>query len=146
MSPYKTQNYFVKQTSSAHPIRFHYSIFSHYDIIIFPSPRFRVDGGGGLWGYVLIISMTYFLFCKSKPSISTYAHNFLQIASYLAKLQNNCLPNTKQQLAKELYINIHIHRALVDINVYSSFLSRSVPRTQKKIRLQWSCNIYMLTN
>ena len=46
MSPYKTQNYFVKQTS-AHPIRFHYSIFSRYDIIIFPSPRFRVDGGGG---------------------------------------------------------------------------------------------------
>ena len=142
MSPYKTQNYFVKQTS-AHPIRFHYSIFSRYDIIIFPSPRFRVDGVGG---YVLIISMTYFLFYKSKPSISTYAHNFLQIASYLAKLQNNFLPNTKQQLAKELYINIHIHRALVDINVYSSFLSRSVPRTQKKIRLQWSCNIYMLTN
>ena len=141
MSPYKTQNYFVKQTS-AHPIRFHYSIFSRYDIIIFPSPRFRVDGGG----YVLIISMTYFLFCRSKPRISTYAHNFLQIASYLAKLQNNFLPNTKQQLAKELYINIHIHRALVDINVYSSFLSRSVPRTQKKIRLQWSCIIYMLTN
>ena len=130
MSPYKTQNYFVKQTS-AHPIRFHYSIFSRYDIIIFPSPRFRVDGGVG--GYVLIISMTYFLFCKSKPSISTYAHNFLQIASNLTKLQNNCLPNTKQQLAKELYINIHIHRALVDINVYSSFLSRSVPRTQKKL-------------
>ena len=137
MSPYKTQNYFVKQTS-AHPIRFHYSIFSRYDIISFPSPRFRVDGGGGGGGYVLIISMTYFLFCKSKPSILTYAHNFLQIASYLAKLQNNCL--------KELYINIHKHRALVDINVYSSFLSRSVPRTQKKIRLQWSCNIYMLTN
>ena len=45
VSPYKTQNYFVKQTS-AHPIRFHYSIFSRYDIIIFPSPRFLVDGVG----------------------------------------------------------------------------------------------------
>ena len=61
MSPYKTQNYYVQQTS-AHPIRFHYSLFSRYDIIILPSPvknevckahfffysaRFRVDGGVG---------------------------------------------------------------------------------------------------
>ena len=61
--------------------------------------------------------------------MSTYKHRIIY-----------CLPNSKQQLPKELYINIRIHRAVVECPFF--FIQISPTYTTTKNRLQWSCNVY----